>query len=241
MARSFISYLLREGALDRDPLLDAYRHIARYHPRLYGKRQDDHAARFLTHDEAQRLLAACQDGTWKGSRDQLAIRLGLLGLRKAEILRLQWRHYQQGVILCTGKGNRVREVHPGPQLRQMLDRWRRAYEKALDRSVLPDDPIICALNPVGVRWGVALNLRDGFDRALRRRAELAGLGWICPHDLRRSCANILHNAKTPDGGHLFDLLDIAQALDHVDPAVTQRSYIDQVSTDVKVRAGVLLD
>jgi integrase len=241
IARNFISFLIRENVLDRDPLADAYRHIAKYHPRLYGKRQEDHCARFLTQDEAHQLLNACQDGTWKGSRDQLAIRLGLLGLRKAEILRLQWRHYQLGVIRCPGKGNRIREVHPGPQLRDMVDRWQRGYESALGRPVQPDEPIICALSPVGVRWGVALSYGDGFDRALRRRAELAGLGWLCAHDLRRSCANILHNAKTSDGGHLFDLLDIAQALDHVDPAVTQRSYIDQVSTDVKVRAGVLLD
>jgi integrase len=73
------------------------------------------------------------------------------------------------------------------------------------------------------------------------RAGLAELGHVAPHDLRRTCANLLHNARTPDGGHLFDLLDIQQVLDHADPATTQRSYISQLSSPVKSAAGATLD
>lgn len=73
------------------------------------------------------------------------------------------------------------------------------------------------------------------------RAEEAGLGHLSPHDLRRTAAGILHRAKSADGGHLFDLRDIQQVLDHVDPATTQRSYLDPLDTGTKERPAVLLD
>jgi integrase len=68
------------------------------------------------------------------------------------------------------------------------------------------------------------------------------LGHIAPHDLRRSAAGILHHARGTDGGHLYDLMDIAHVLDHADTATTQRSYIDVLDKqDVKRRAGHTLD
>jgi integrase len=83
--------------------------------------------------------------------------------------------------------------------------------------------------------------RDGLNGALRRRATTAGLGHISPHDLRRSAASIMHNTLSADGGHVFDLLDIQRVLDHADAATTQRSYLDQLDTSVKTKAGQVLD
>lgn len=61
------------------------------------------------------------------------------------------------------------------------------------------------------------------------------------HDLRRTAAGILHRDRGADGGHLFDLQDIQQVLDHADPATTQRSYLDSLDTGTKERAAVYLD
>lgn len=61
------------------------------------------------------------------------------------------------------------------------------------------------------------------------------------HDLRRTAAGILHRDRGADGGHLFDLQDIQQVLDHADPATTQRSYLDPLDTGTKERAAVYLD
>ena len=59
-------------------------------PRLYGKVQRKNPPRFLTQAEADRLIAACQDCTEAGLRDEIVIRLGLAGLRAAEIIHLRW-------------------------------------------------------------------------------------------------------------------------------------------------------
>lgn len=53
--------------------------------------QGTHPARWLSYEEAYgRLVGACSDGSLVGVRDELAIRLGLLGVRSAEAVRLTW-------------------------------------------------------------------------------------------------------------------------------------------------------
>ena len=49
---------------------------------------------------------------------------------------------------------------------------------------------------------------------VEQRAHLANPRHVAPHDLRRTAASILHNARTESGSHLFDLLDIQQVLRH---------------------------
>jgi integrase len=69
---------------------------------------------------------------------------------------------------------------------------------------------------------------------------LAGLGHVAPHDLRRTAASILHNARDDSGSHLFDLLDIQQVLGHTDPATTTRNYLEPLSTDVLDKTSAYL-
>jgi integrase len=73
------------------------------------------------------------------------------------------------------------------------------------------------------------------------RADLAGLGHVAPHDLRRTAAAILHSATGDDGSHHFDLLDIQRVLGHADPATTMRSYLAPMGTNVLDRAARFLD
>ena len=260
MLRMFGKWLLKTGTWHNWPLDDIDRTIRRRYPKTYGKRQSKNPARFLTYDQAfGQLLDACKDGTWVGSRDQLLIRFGLLGLRRNEIARLRWQHLTpDGCVRITGKGNRVREVRPGPTMLNQLARWRRHYETELGRPLTGDDPILCravagqhfATGAVRrtrtqveprILWGHALSTGDTIRQIILKRANKAGLGHVATHDLRRSAAKIMHDAKTPDGGHIFDLDDIATALDHVDPAVTRRSYLDHMDTGVKTTAGQALD
>jgi integrase len=240
----FAHWLVDTRQLVSDPTREFRAEVRRKYPRIYGKRQAANPARFLTYEQAfGPLLEACKDGTWRGSRDQLAFRLGLLGLRRQELINLDWRHYHDGEIALMGKGNRLRTVRPGPVLTDLLARWQRKYEAELGRPVAPGDPILCGTTrgrrPTMV-WGRRLD-RDALNGALERRAEAAGLGHVSPHDLRRSAASIMHHTLSADGGHVFDLLDIQRTLDHADPATTQRSYLDQLDTSVKTKAGQVLD
>jgi len=91
LAATFLRWCVREGhaapavveaICDRDNPL-------RRVPRLYGKVQAKHPARWLTHEEAfGRLLAGCQADGNVGMRDELVLRLGLAGVRAAEIIAL---------------------------------------------------------------------------------------------------------------------------------------------------------
>ena len=74
-----------------------------------------------------------------------------------------------------------------------------------------------------------------------RAAHRADLGHVAPHDLRRTAASILHAAKSADGGHHFDLLDIQRVLGHADPATTMRCYIEPMDTAIMDKAAIFLD
>lgn len=245
--RTFIAWTNSQGITDL-PLTDLD-HLKKQFPKTYGKVQAPHPGRWLSHDEAFNLLIkACQDGTWPGSRDQIIVRLGLLGLRVDEIRRLTWGAPQpDGTLRWMGKGRRQRSARPGSTLSDLLNRWRSQTERQLGRSVTAHDPVICRRTKGGNRRTDELAYGQGYDRCdaiaqtVRHRAAMAGLGHVSPHDLRRSAAGILHNSLTPDGGHRFDLLDIQKVLDHADPATTQRSYIAPIDNRAKTLAGSTLD
>ena len=242
-ANEFLGYCARQG-LDVVNLDDQFAKLRKQFPRTYGKVQDRNSARRLSQDEAfGALLRACSDGTWRGSRDQLAIRLGLAGIRVNGIVRMTWGNLDGNRLVWQDKGRRINSRTLGPTLLDLLARWRRAYEKGLDRPVAPTDPILCtARGPRGmsVQWGHPIT-DSAFAWLLAYRGQPAGLGHLAPHDLRRTAARIMHDDRTPDGGHRFDLRDIQAVLDHADPATTQRSYLDPIDTEAKDRAGVLLD
>lgn len=92
-----------------------------------------------------------------------------------------------------------------------------------------------------VSWGQPILQTCSVRDIVGDRAAAAGLGHLSPHDLRRTAAGVPHRAKGTDGGHLFDLRDIQQVLDHVDPATTKRSYLDPLDTGTKERAAAFFD
>lgn len=227
-----------EHLRDHDSPLRTYR-------RTYGKVQAKNPGRWLTHDEAyNRLIPTCQDGTLIGLRDEIVLRLGLLGMRLSEIGALtvdNLRHLP--TVTWTGKGRKPRQATAGRALCDAIGRYLDAYP-----SPRPDSPLICRQvlgaarqgGPRRLDWHHAASNRTLF-YVVNDRAKAAGLGHVAPHDLRRTAAGILHTATTDDGAHHFDLLDIQRVLGHSDPATTMRSYLEPMRTDVLDRAAAFLD
>jgi integrase len=246
-ASTFLRWCLREGVIDQNPaehLRDADSPLRTFR-RTFGKVQSKNPGRWLTHDEAYgRLVAVCQDGTIVGLRDEIVLRLGLAGMRLAEIGSLRVVDVERRpLITWTGKGRKPRKMTAGVQLVISLDRWLAEYV-----DVEPNAPLICrqvsgAARHSGLRridWHQAPAPRSLYG-IVTQRAEQAGLGHVAPHDLRRTAAGILHRATNDDGAHHFDLLDIQRVLGHSDPATTMKSYLEPMETGVLDRAAGFLD
>jgi integrase len=246
---TFLRWCLRSGYLASAALPEALGsrdNPLRQVPRLYGNVQGKNPPRFLTREDADRLIAACQDGSEAGLRDEVVIRLGLAGLRAAEIIHLRWGNITGRTIQFIGKKRQARRVTAGPKLLDALNELRSRSAAATSRPVCNDDFVVPREVP-----GIHVNGRLSYGnpilrtcsvtRILSRRATLARLGHMSPHDLRRSAAAILHRARDEKGGHYFDLLDIQQVLGHKDPATTMRSYLEPLNTEVLDKAATFLD
>ena len=240
--RCFLDWITAQGYADT-PTLPKVSKVGplRSYKRTYGKVQGKRPARRLNRTQAfDQLVGTCNDGTVKGLRDATAVRLGLAGLRIGEIVRLTVADCANLPDLrWTGKGNVPRRITAGQALSDCL---------ASLIAVLPDQhPESRLMRPMATGFGTGfsrtrrtcstLTIRN----AIAQRAEAAGLGHVAPHDLRRTAASILHNAKTTEGGHLFDLLDIQRVLGHADPATTMKCYIEQDASETLDRAATVLD
>jgi integrase len=242
-ARMFLRWCAEEGHIDRYRDAPVQR-ILRSYPPIYGKRQSVRPANRLDATGYAALIAACQDGTETGMRDELVVRLGVSGGMRAKELRsltvastatlpeLHW----------TGKANKPRSAKAGPELVALVHRYLAAYDDALGCFPSPDAPLICrghASSPGRVSFGHRCKENTTMRNYVRRRAAIAGLGWMTPHDLKRTAARMMHEARTAEGGHLFDLLDIADVLDHDNPKITKDCYIGPLGNENKDRAAAL--
>jgi integrase len=246
-----LRWCLREGYVTcnvADHLSDPDSPLKTYH-RTYGKVQAENPGRWLTHDEAYRqLLTTCHDGTDVGLRDELVIRLGLMGMRLAEIRSLTIGNLRQlPTITWTGKGRKPRQATAGAGLVAALTTYLDLYRQHVAK-LTPELPLICRQVCGAQRHGAASRLdwtHGAGDRTLfyvvNNRAKQANLGHVAPHDLRRSAAGILHRATDEHGAHHFDLLDIQKVLGHSDPATTMRSYLEPMETEILDRAALFLD
>jgi integrase len=244
--RTFLRWCHRTGAIDTNPaeLLTDRTSPLRSYRRTYGKVQDTNPGHWLTRDQAYgQLIAACQDGTLVGRRDEIMLRLGLAGMRRAELTRLTLRDASRlPVVTWTGKGHKPRKITAGRALVAAIDTYLGHYD-----DPAPHKPLLCRrqqgnsrATPNVLLWGQPISVSSVYS-TVRNRAQLAQLGQLAPHDLRRTAAGILHNATDDSGAHHFDLLDIQQVLGHSDPAVTMKCYLNPMATDVLDRAADWID
>lgn len=121
-------------------------------PPLYGKLQGKYPARWLTYEEAYRRLLGVCGSSDVGRRDELVLRLGLAGMRVAEIVHLRIGDLRLGTdptVEWIGKKNRPRRIAIGPGLLALLTDYLGRYERARCGPLVADDPVVCRQKPGG--------------------------------------------------------------------------------------------
>ena len=136
---TFLRWCLREGHIDRNPaehLRDADSPLRTFR-RTFGKVQSKHPGRWLTHAEAYgQLVGSCQDGTTVGLRDEIVLRLGLAGMRLAEIGGLRVGDVARlPLITWTGKGHTPRRMTAGAGLADAIGRYLDEYPDPATQDV----------------------------------------------------------------------------------------------------------
>jgi site-specific recombinase XerD len=168
---------------------------------------------WLTADQGKRLLGSFDRTTLRGTRDyaMIAVLLGC-GLRRAEVAGVSVQHLQQReehwvFADLIGKAGHIRTVPVPSWVESAVHSW-------LAKSNVATGPIFRAINKAGrvagkgfspeVIWSVVTAACRGCD-----------LTNVAPHDLRRTCARLCHEA----GG---ELEQIQFLLGHVSVQTTER-------------------
>lgn len=171
--KRFSSWLADEGEIDEDRLIG-----------LKSAKLDSKVIEPLTDTEIHALLKACGEGdTFRARRDTALVRFMLeTGARAGEAVSLtvSGMNLVEGrAVILRGKGGKGRTVPFGPQTAQAIDRYmrsRRTHRLAASDALWLGDR------------GKAFSY-DGLFRALRARAEVAGIDRFHPHLLRHTAAH----------------------------------------------------
>lgn len=199
------------------------------------KRHDKAIVTFLTHDEAQALLAAPDPGRWEGRRDRAALALAVqTGLRLTELTSLNCGDVALGAgahVSCTGKGRKQRVVPLTTNTVAVLRTWTR------ERQGLVGDPLFPTrtgrrLSPDAVQRRVTLHVATARDRCPSLVTKN-----VTPHVLRHTAAMALLQAGVDVSvialwlGH--EDLRSTQAYLHADLAIKQRALAAVTPTTAK--------
>jgi integrase/recombinase XerC len=208
--RTYFAWLTEHRGLDINPAAG-----------IRAPRREKRLPKALTADQAVRLAAYQGDDGWIATRDHALVELMYSsGLRLAEVLSLDWRHFaaEPGVersrswidlesseATVLGKGGKTRSVPIGGPACEALVRWigARSSIKGCDARALF----------VSAR-GSRLTARSVQSRLARRAREL-GLGvHVHPHVLRHSFASHLLQSSG-------DLRAVQELLGHANISTTQ--------------------
>jgi site-specific recombinase XerD len=166
--------------------------------------------RNLTTGEISAMFAACaNDQTSAGIRDAAILALLRLGLRRQEIASLELADYNPAEKTLTVRGKRNKE-----RLVLLMNAATAALADWL--TVRGDDPgpLLRAVNKGGriLRKGIS---PQAVYNVLRKRARLAGVCDLTPHDWRRTFAGDLLDAGA-------DLSVVQKLMGHASPTTTAR-------------------
>ena len=197
--RSFLRWLVRQGMLDHDPL-----------PRRGVMKVESRLPRFLSQDEAARLVQAPETSERLGPRDRALLELTYAaGLRVSEVSGVNMGdiNLDSGELRVIGKGSKQRVVLVGEAARSALALYLRDVRPKLESR---DSRNALFLN----RFGGRLSQRS-IQTKVRKYAAKVGLGaGVHTHTLRHSFATHLL-----EGG--ADLRVVQELLGHASPATTQ--------------------
>lgn len=222
-----IHSLFRHAALQRPEDAEVIARVLAIPP----KRFDRTLVTYLTEEEINALLEACDQGTRTGRRDHALLMLACqTGLRASELTGLTVGDVHLGTgphISCLGKGRKQRITPLAVSTVATLKNWMN------ERGGLPSDPLFPA------RRGEALS-RDGLERRITKHAATATrscptlLGKkVSPHVMRHSAAMRLLHAGV-------DTAVIALRLGHENVATTQ-IYIHAVRVLIEVLSQVQIN
>lgn len=180
--------------------------------------------RALSSEEINAIMEVCEaEETVIAKRDSALIAiLRCTGLRRGELVNLQWRDYspQQGSLkIRRGKGKKSRLVYLSQEACQYLERW-------LDARGRYQGALLCAVQKGG-RIEIRYLSSDSVLKMLRKRAKQAGMEAFSPHDFRRTfCGDLL------DAG--VDIVTVQKLAGHASPITT--SKYDRRGEEVKRQA-----
>lgn len=151
-------------------------------------------------------------------------------LRRGEVLALtvgtlQQREDHWVIADLVGKSGHVRTVPVPAWVKAAVDAW-------LREAHITEGTVFRAINRFGRVWGCGMTAKVLWD-VVRTAARAAGIERLAPHDLRRTCARLCHQA----GGALDQIQFL---LGHVSIQTTER-YLgckQQLRTAVNDRIGI---
>lgn len=168
---------------------------------------------WLLPEQAMALLDAADPETMKGKRDLalLAI-LVACGLRRHEAVELNVSDLQQredhwAIVDLIGKASHIRTIPVPDWVKDIIDDW-------LHSAGISNGRIFRRVTRAGTLWGSRLSEKAVW-QVVRQYARKAGIEKLAPHDLRRTCARLCHQA----GGELDQIQFL---LGHVSVQTTER-------------------
>jgi len=178
-----------------------------------AKRLGVRVGNWLTAEQGKRLLMAADEASLRGRRDyaMLAVLLGC-GLRRAELtglriedLRLREEHWV--IADLVGKSGHVRTIPMPDWVKASVDNWVAA-------AGITTGPLLRSINKAGRIWGNGFSPKVIWG-VVKDKAASCEFPSLAPHDLRRTCARLCHQA----GG---ELEQIQFLLGHVSVQTTER-------------------
>ncbi|MFZ4826058.1 MAG: tyrosine-type recombinase/integrase [Phototrophicaceae bacterium] len=196
--------------------------------------------RWLSIQQIQQLMRASQEFA---TSDNQALRNGVIlqvlctmALRREELAVARWNDLslQNGRMVWRvhGKGKKTAVIDVPQSVASRLRVWQQATQKSRSGFQLAS-PIVRRLWKGGEISPAALS-EDSIWAIVSTTSELAGIGHVAPHDLRRSVAGALQESGLP-------IDKISQLLRHNNVAVTERylSRLPQVNEGAVVMSDLL--